>query len=320
MAPRASTPASDAPAPPCAVPRAGGALPGGGFFEDEDLGSLQSRALSYLAAGVAVHFQGPAGMGKTTLALRVAERMGRPVSFIAGDTWMTRADLVGREIGHSVRRVEDSYIASVRRVESQSRAEWQDAVLSTAMAEGHVLVYDEFTRASPETNAMLLSVLEEGVLVNPDPAATRPILRAHSDFRIVLTSNPEEYVGVNAAPDALMDRIVSFRLDTVTAATERGIVRAQTGLDGDEAARLVRLVRTLRAEGLPGLPISLRTTLLIARIIRAQSVPVDPADPRFLQICADVLAGRVGAEHGPDMIRRIVATGASLSSSDRTDP
>lgn len=320
MAPRASSHAPDASAGPGAVPRAGATVPGGSFFEDEELGSLQSRALSYLAAGVAVHFQGPAGMGKTTLALRVAEKMKRPVSFIAGDTWMTRADLVGREIGHSTRRVEDSYIASVRRVESQSRAEWQDAILSTAMAEGHVLVYDEFTRASPQTNAMLLSVLEEGVLVNPDPAATRRILRAHADFRIVLTSNPEEYVGVNAAPDALMDRIVTFRLDAVTAATECGIVRAQTGLDPGEVARLVRLVRTLRDGGLPGLPISLRTTLLIARIVRAQSVPVDSADPRFLQICADVLSGRVGAEHGPDMIRRIVATGASLSSTDRTDP
>jgi gas vesicle protein GvpN len=314
------TPASQSLDPGCAVPRAGGASPGGGFFEDDELGSLQSRALSYLSAGIAVHFQGPAGMGKTTLALRVAERMGRPVSFIAGDTWLTRADLVGREIGHSMRRVEDSYIASVRRVESQTRAEWQDAVLATAMADGHVLVYDEFTRASPETNAMLLSVLEEGVLVNPDPAASRRILKAHRDFRIVLTSNPEEYVGVNAAPDALMDRIVTFRLDSVTAATECGIVRAQTGLADEEAARLVRLVRTLRAEGLPGLPISLRTTLLIARIIRAQSVPADPEDPRFLQICADVLAGRVGAEHGSDMIRRIVATGTSLSCSDRTDP
>jgi gas vesicle protein GvpN len=185
------------------------------------------------------------------------------------------------------------------------------------MDEGHVLVYDEFTRASPELNGMLLSVLEEGVLVITDPVATRRILRAHPDFRVVLTSNPEEYVGVNAAPDALMDRIVTFRLDKVSAATECGIVAAQTGLAADQAERLVGLVRTLRASGLPGLPISLRTTLLIARLLRAQSAPVDPHDAHFLQICADVLCGRVDPVAGPDLIRRIVTAGTEMSQNGR---
>jgi gas vesicle protein GvpN len=230
---------------------------------------------------------------------------------------MTRSDLVGREVGHTARRVEDSYIASVRRVESQSRADWRDAALTVAMAEGHTLVYDEFTRASPEANATLLSVLEEGVLVLTDPAAGRANLRAHPEFRIVLTSNPEDYVGVDSAPDALMDRIVTFRLDAVPASTEVGIVAARSGIARPEADRLVHMIRSLRDKGLPGLPVSLRTALLIARILKAQNVPVDARDARFLQICADVLCGRVAREHASDLIRQILSAAAPSARTER---
>ena len=46
--------------------------------------ALADRALSYLDVGYAVHFAGPAGTGKTTLALHVAAQIGRPVVLIHG--------------------------------------------------------------------------------------------------------------------------------------------------------------------------------------------------------------------------------------------
>ena len=283
------------------------------FFADAEIASLESRALTYLGAGVPVHFQGPAGMGKTTLALRVAGRLGRPVGFLTGNSWLTRDDLVGRQVGHSLRRIDDSYIASVRRTESQSRADWEDAVLTAAMEEGHTLVYDEFTRAPPEANATLLSVLEERVLVFTDPAARRAYVEAHPEFRVILTSNPEDYVGVNAAPDALLDRIVTFRLDHLSAEAEAGIVSARTDLDPANAQRLVALVRRLRTAGLPGMPASLRTALLIARLMRAQDIAPVVQDPRFLQICADVLCGRSGRHTADEVIRQIVSAADGIA-------
>ena len=60
---------------------------------------------------------------------------------------------------------------------------------------------------------MLLSALEERVLAFTDPVAGRDLLAADPEFRVILTSNPGDYAGVNAAPDALIDRVVTFRLD-----------------------------------------------------------------------------------------------------------
>lgn len=275
-------------------------------YEDAELASLRSRALAYLAAGVPIHFRGPAGTGKTTMALRVAGERSRPITFLTGDRWMTRADLVGRQVGHSARHVRDSYIASVRRTESHSRAEWRDAALSQAMAEGHTLVYDEFTRASAEANATLLSVLEEGIIVFTDPAAGRQYQTAHPDFAVILTSNPSDYVGVDLAPDALIDRMVTFDLACVSAETECGIVATRTGLARHDAARLVRLVRDLRAAAPETFPVSMRTAILIGRLVAAQDVPVDAKDPRFLQICADVLQSRTGNATQETLIRQIL--------------
>lgn len=277
---------------------------GAPFYEDAGLVSLQSRAIAYLDAGVPVHFSGPAGTGKTTLALRIASRIGRPVTFIAGDDWMTRADLVGREVGQVENAVSDNYVARVRRTEKRVRIDWKDAPLARAMAEGHTLVYDEFTRASSAANATMLSALEERVLAFTDPVAGRDLLTADPEFRVILTSNPGDYAGVNAAPDALIDRVVTFRLDRVSMETEAGAVSVATGLDPAAAERLVSLVRNLR-EGAPGTAaLSMRTSMLIARLLAAAGQVPDPSNPAFLQICADVLGSRLGL--GPaDLARRI---------------
>jgi len=271
------------------------------YYEDSELHSLHSRAIAYLGAGVAVRFQGPAGTGKTAMALRVAHDLGRPVTFLTGHSRMTQEDLVGRTTGTRTSRLEDRYIASVRRSETRSRAAWQDGPLAAAMRLGRTLVYDEFTRAPPETNAVLLSVLEEGVLGIPHAERGQEILVAAPEFRIVLTSNPADYRGTSHAPDALLDRLVTFDLVGVSTQTEIGIVTAATGLAPDEARRIVGLLRTLR-EATPGEPeraqraersVSMRTAMLIARLIVAQGVAADGRDPRFVQICADVLRGRI---------------------------
>ena len=97
-----------------------------------------------------MHFRGPAGAGKTTLALNVAAHLGRPVSLVTGDSRMANADLIGREIGQTTSHVQDRYIHRVVKTATETRFSWADSVLTEAMLDGHTLVYDEFSRAPAE--------------------------------------------------------------------------------------------------------------------------------------------------------------------------
>ena len=262
------------------------------FFENEEISALVTRGLFYARAGVPIHFQGAAGLGKTSLALEIAHRLGRPVSVMAGNDWLDVDDLIGKEVGQATSAVVDKYIQRVRRSESHMRYEWEDSILAEAMQNGRTLVYDEFTRSSAKANGILLSVLEESVLISTNQINDRTYLRAHPDFRIILTSNPHDYAGVNATPDALLDRMVTFTLGSYSQETNIGIVTVRTGLDPLTSTRIVRLVHTLLQ--LPDSPTtcSLRAAILIARIAAMRLRSSGLSDALLVQITADVLNGR----------------------------
>src|SRR5215469_54641 len=69
------------------------------FVQTQNVETITLRALAYLNAGFSVHFRGPAGTGKTTLALEVAALLNRPTVMITGDEDMATATLVGSQRG-----------------------------------------------------------------------------------------------------------------------------------------------------------------------------------------------------------------------------
>ena len=85
---------------------------------------ITNRALAYLEAGYPVHFAGPAGTGKTTLAYHVASRIGRPVTLVHGDDEFGSSDLVGNESGVRKRRLVDNFIHSVMKTEEETKTLW----------------------------------------------------------------------------------------------------------------------------------------------------------------------------------------------------
>ena len=256
-------------------------------------GAIEARALGYLQAGFPLHLRGPAGSGKTTLALRIAAQLKRPVMLLVGDASFDTRHLVGSEGGTRTRRVVDRYISSVMKVESETESVWLDRTLTVACTEGCTLLYDEFNRAPPTANNVLLTVLEERLLVLPKAGRGESYVRVSPEFRAIFTSNPLDHVGTHAAQDALLDRLVTIDLEGFDRADEIAIVTQRAGLSAAAAARIVDVVRDFRASREYAQRPTVRATLMIAELVARQGLRVASDDGRFVQLCLDILGAKL---------------------------
>lgn len=274
---------------------------GKGFVSTPRVEELVDRALAYLNAGYPINFSGPAGTGKTTLALHVASKLGQPVTLIHGDDEFGSSDLVGNDTGYRKNRLVDNYIHTVLKEEETMRTLWVDNRLTTACRYGHTLIYDEFTRSRPEANNVLLSVLGEELLNLPKLRyAGEGYLKVDPKFRAIFTSNPEEYVGIHKSQDALRDRLIPIHVNHYDRDTEVAITVARSGASAEDAARVVDLVRRFRDRGIQGHRPSIRAAIMIARVVTLQGASFDPADHVFQRTCRDVLGLDGINPHGPE--------------------
>lgn len=285
-----SVPPSDAPGRSSAsalTPR-----PRAGFVETEQVRNLTRRAMGFIRAGYPLHFRGPAGTGKTTLALHVAAQLGRPVIVITGDNELGTADLVGSQRGYHYRKVVDQFIHNVTKLEETANQQWTDNRLTTACREGYTLVYDEFTRSRPETHNVLLGVFEEKMLFLPAQSREECYVRVHPEFRAIFTSNPQEYAGVHSSQDALADRLATIDVDYPDRAMELAVTKARTGLSEADSARIIDLVRAFRESGDHLQIPTMRASLMIARVAAIEGFAISAEDPNFVQLCMDALESR----------------------------
>jgi len=219
------------------------------FVETPQIQRITKRALDYIRAGYPVHFSGPAGTGKTAIAMHVAALLGRQVILIHGDDELGSSDLVGGQLGYRSTKIIDNFIHSVLKQEENVSKQWVDNRLTTACKYGFTLIYDEFTRSRPEANNVLLSILEERLLDLPSIRCGESYLQVHPSFSALFTSNPEEYAGVHKTQDALLDRMVTLKLANHDFDTEVAITQAKSGLPWEDARAIVHIVREFRSLG-----------------------------------------------------------------------
>ncbi len=261
------------------------------FVNTSYIRDVTERALAYLNVGYPVHFSGPAGTGKTTLAFHIAAQLGRPVSLIHGDDEFGSSDLIGRDSGYRKYKLYDNYIHSVMKTEEHLNTQWEDNRLTTACKNGNTLIYDEFTRSRPEANNALLSVLEEKFLNLPRlRRADKGYMEVHPDFRAIFTSNPEEYAGVHKTQDALMDRLITIHLGHFDRETEVQVAMARSGLKLSDAETIVDIVRGLRNTGVNNNRPTIRASIAIVRILANLGGHARMDDPVFIRTCRDVLS------------------------------
>jgi len=264
----------------------------GQFVVTPSIDQIATRALRYLNAGFSIHLCGPAGTGKTTLAMHLANCLARPVMLIFGDDDFTSSDLIGSQSGYTHKKLMDNYIHSVLKVEDELKHNWVDSRLTMACREGFTLVYDEFNRSRPEVNNVLLSALEEKILTLPPTSHQPDYLQVNSQFRAIFTSNPEEYCGVHATQDALMDRLVTINMPEPDQLTQTEILAKKTGIGRDDALLIVNLVKTFRVKTATEKTSGLRSCLMIAKVCASHDIVANSSDADFRDICADVLLSR----------------------------
>ena len=239
--------------------------------------------------------------------MHLAAKIGRPVVILHGDEEHSTSALVGGEQGYRMRRVVDNFIHSVLKTEESFQKTWVDSRLTLACKCGFTLVYDEFTRSRPETNNILLSILQERVL---DLPATRDgYVKVSPQFSAIFTSNPEEYAGVYRSQDALRDRMVTLDLEHPDRETEVAVTMAKSGLPKAQAERIVAVVRDLRESGKCEFAPTVRGCIIIAKTLRIRGGSADSGCASFREICADVLSSessRVGSIGNTRKVRKLV--------------
>ncbi len=289
------------------------------FVMTPSIQEVLERAKIYLKAGLAVHLTGPAGVGKTTLALKIAKELNDIHYLIQGDETFTRNDLVGGLYGYYQKVVEDNFISSVSKIERRLTPIWVDNPVALACQEGGILVYDEFTRARPETNNALLGILSEKVLLITDRSGKLSLVDVHPNFRLILTSNPKEYVGVYKTQDALQDRLVTIQLNRLDEETETMITAKHNNLKYSQALKIVRFVRAVHEiEKLPHS--TTRMSIMIGKIY--QSEFLESSNERLLiRCCRDIMGLDEGNfEQLADLWEKVIHGSKQSNSEENANP
>lgn len=264
------------------------------FIQTPQVKDLINRAYLYLQAGYPIHLSGPAGTGKTTLAMYLAAQSGRPTILIHGDEQFGTSDLVGGEFGYRKKKVVDNFIHSVLKAEEDVTGRWVDNRLTVACKHGFTLIYDEFTRSKAEANNILLSVLEEKMLDLPAARGVEGYLRVHPNFSAIFTSNPHEYAGVYKSQDALRDRMITIKLQHYDRNTEIEIAKAKSGISSTDAEKIVNIIRALRNQDKNGAIPTIRAAIMIGKVMKLSGSNADSSDKTFIKSCLDILDSEIG--------------------------
>jgi MoxR-like ATPase len=224
----------------------------------------RSEELEHIEACLRVHrhvlLEGPVGVGKTTLALAVTERMRLPVFRIDGDGRYSEQKLTGWF--DPPKAIQVGYLP----------AAFVPGPLVEAMYAGGVLLINELNRLPEGVQNILLPAMDERKIIVPRLGE----VRAEAGFRVIATQNPKEFVATSHLSEAILDRFELISLDYQSELEEMDIVlshMAESALGKSDCLRLaaiaVQIVRATRVDPCIRRGASVRAAIGIAEIATA---------------------------------------------------
>jgi MoxR-like ATPase len=222
-------------------------------------------ALAILESGRHLLFEGPVGVGKTTVALAVCRHLARPTVRVDGDDRYSESKLSGwfdpplvLQKGYT----EETFFAGP---------------LTQAMRQGAVLFINELNRMPEGVQNVLLPALDERLLLLPRIGE----VRAAPGFQVIATQNPVEYIATGHLSEALRDRFEHVKLDYQSAPDEARIVAQQTGSANEALVwRAVAITRATRVHAKFKKGASVRAaiaTVTVAERLMAAGMPANEA-------------------------------------------
>lgn len=259
----APSPAQTAPAAPAApVKRTTAATD---FVPPKDVVATFAAARMIAAEGIDpvpnLHFIGPSGSGKTELAKKLAADSGLP--FFKVDA----PSMVDPESWFGTREVE------VR--DGAPMTVFHESEFIRAVTQRCVLLVDEFNRSPGFVRQIMLGLLDDTRQVT-NPLTGQVVVR-HPECFMILTSNVGlSFTDTHAIDPAFRTRVLTSRVDYLSAAAERKLAASRTGCTPEIADLFVRVAQETRAvanqnEDFP--PMSTREVLNACRLVAQGLAP-----------------------------------------------
>lgn len=233
---------------------------------------------------IPVLLKGPTGCGKTRFMEHMAWRLKRPLITVSCHDDLTASDLVGRYliIGGETR--------------------WTDGPLTRAVRHGGICYLDEVVEARKDTTVVIHPLADDRRVLPVEK--TGELLQAPDEFCLAISYNPGYQSVLKDLKQSTRQRFVAIEFEYPDPNLEIEIVVRESGLDKENAAKLVRFAKMTRNLKGSGLEEGASTRLLV----HAAKLMVTGVDPGAA--CRGAISEALTDD--PEMLKAVYQLSAAL--------
>ena len=187
--------------------------------------------------------KGPTGTGKSRFIEFMAHQLDKKLITISCHEETSSTDLIGRFIIKGAETI------------------WIDGPMTTAVKEGAIIYLDEIAEARPDVIVAIHSLTDHRRELFIDKLGIT--IKAHNDFMLVASFNPGYQRGFKELKPSTKQRFSALSFDYPEQKLEVEILVQETGIDLDNAKKLVAIAHKIRNLTELGLTETVSTRLLV---------------------------------------------------------